>query len=76
MGCASLQEMGTMTYLPTRICWIHQGTWLMASAQRTRASNAHAPQTRLSGLEVKARCAPRTAPLTEGPIGGTAGGPN
>ena len=57
--------MGTKTYQP-----IHQGTWLLASAQHTRASDAPFLPW------VKARFAPRTAPLTVGTIGGTAGGPN
>ena len=70
-GRASLQKWGLRPInLSTRICWIHQGTWLLASAQHTRASNAPLLPW------VKARFAPRTAPLTEGPIGGTAGGPN
>ena len=71
MGRASLGKWGLRPIsLSTRICWIHQGTWLLASAQHTRASNAPLLPW------VKARFAPRTAPFTEGPIGGTAGGPN
>ena len=64
-------KMGTKTYQP-----IHQD---LLDSPGHLAPGQCPTYTRLKRASlpwVKARFAPRTAPLTEGSIGGTAGGPN